>query len=275
MPRILLPIALRVGASVAVLVGLHVALTPVLYADSVTPAFATQHALDELRNAIAQGKITLTPTPTPTATLTLTSTATVAPLVTLTDTPTATPSPVATSEPCWLLDDQGDVVFDEDGAPVPCPTDSPTEETPTDIPSETPTLTPTPVVITRVVQVPGAAPPAQVIYVQVPAPTTEPTLVPTSTNVPTLRPTSTQTATSTPTRTSTPTATSTPTPTVAPKPTATPTPKSAAAPPEPQPPTTPDHMPLPMLASFGLLLTKRHLQEEAAQWLLLLLPPLD
>lgn len=131
---------LRVGASVAVLVGLHAALTSV-HADSITPAFATQHAQDELANAVAQGKVTLTPTPSPTLTLTPTATAT----------PTVTPLPVEvsvirftptpTDEPCWLLDDQGEVVFDEDGAPVPCPTDQPMEE----LPTETPTIAPTPV----------------------------------------------------------------------------------------------------------------------------------
>ena len=48
---------------------------------------ATQHALDELANAIAQGKITLTPTPSPTST----------PSPTATTAPTDTPVPLATA----------------------------------------------------------------------------------------------------------------------------------------------------------------------------------
>ncbi|HET7637953.1 MAG TPA: hypothetical protein VFK47_04355, partial [Ktedonobacteraceae bacterium] len=58
---------------------------------------ATQHALDELANAVAQGRITLTPTPTPTLTPTPipTATATVTEVVpTVIMSPTATPVPV-------------------------------------------------------------------------------------------------------------------------------------------------------------------------------------
>ena len=58
-----------------------------------TPAQATAHAIDELANAIAQGKVTLTPTPTPTATPSPTATPTPTPA------PSATPEPTSTPEP--------------------------------------------------------------------------------------------------------------------------------------------------------------------------------
>jgi len=65
-----------------------------VYAQQRPPAQATAHALDELANAIAQGKITLTPTPTfspqPRATPTVAPSETPAP----TPTETATPVPV-------------------------------------------------------------------------------------------------------------------------------------------------------------------------------------
>jgi hypothetical protein len=56
---------------------------PRAWAQSRTAPEATQHALDELTNAMAQGKITATPSPTGTPTLN----------------PTATPVPAATSSP--------------------------------------------------------------------------------------------------------------------------------------------------------------------------------
>lgn len=208
-------IILRASAATAIVVGLHVALAPVAWAQR-TPAEATQHAYEELANAIAQGKITRTPTPSPTLTLTPTATITATPLVMQTDTPTPTVSPVATSEPCWLLDDQRDVVFDQDGAPVPCPTNTPEDE-PIEVPTDTPTLTPTPaltqtpVVVTVVVY--------QVQVVQMPAAS-----APASVDVPTLAPL--PTLTDSPTSTVTPTAspTVTPTPSWTPHPTMTPRP---------------------------------------------------
>jgi hypothetical protein len=65
------------------------------------PPEATQHALDELANAIAQGKITRTPTPTPTAIATV-RVATDTPLPTAvppTDTPRPTPTPAEPALP--------------------------------------------------------------------------------------------------------------------------------------------------------------------------------
>jgi hypothetical protein len=73
---------------------------PVL-AQTRTAPEATQHALDELANAIAQGKITLTPTPSSTPTVTpllATETPTPAPL------PTDTPAPSPTDPPLPVPD---------------------------------------------------------------------------------------------------------------------------------------------------------------------------
>lgn len=228
MSRAIQTAALRVGASVAALVLVNVALTPV-HADSTTPAFATQHALDELRNAIAQGKITLTPTPSATATSTTLPATSTATLVVATDTPTVEPTATATEAPCWLQDDDGAIVYDEDGAPVPCPPDIPAEETPTDIPTETltPTLTPTP-------QPTSAPMQPQIVYVYLPAATVEPT----STLEPTDMPTATAVLTSTALSTMAPFTTSTPILT----PTATATRTSAAtATVTPRPSVTPIH----------------------------------
>lgn len=99
-----------------------------------TPAHATAEALN-LCAQHPQQCITVTPSliptlPVPTATPTLAAT----PAPTDTPVPTATPSP----EPCWLTDealgdpDNGYIVFDDQGAPVPCPPDQPL---PTDEPT--------------------------------------------------------------------------------------------------------------------------------------------
>ena len=72
-----------------------------VYAQERQPARATQHALDELANAIAQGKITLTPTLTPT----LTATPTPKPAPTSTPEPTETDTPVPTAVPTMPVAD--------------------------------------------------------------------------------------------------------------------------------------------------------------------------
>ncbi|MES2360127.1 MAG: hypothetical protein V4529_17430 [Gemmatimonadota bacterium] len=61
-------------------------------AQSRTPPEATQHALDELANAIAQHKITVTPTPSPPPTSTPRPSATSAPVPTATDPPEDPPT---------------------------------------------------------------------------------------------------------------------------------------------------------------------------------------
>src|SRR5919201_1288717 len=123
---------------------LHPAAAPA-WAETRTPPQATQHALAELANCRAQRRPEC-PTETPTPTLTATATPIASPTSTSTPEPTdePTPSPPATPGPasCWLTDqDLGDpnsgyVVFDEAGAPVPCPTSEPS-----DVPAEEPTAT--------------------------------------------------------------------------------------------------------------------------------------
>jgi hypothetical protein len=170
-----------------------------------TGSFATQHARDEAENATAISLLRGTPYPTAT------------PTVTARPTSTATPSPGSVfetsfvdsktepslPEPCWLHDDAGDVVFDQDGAPVPCLTEMVEDSTPEPTATPTPTLTP---VVIRVV---APTQPPQIIYVQLPAPTAIPTDTPTVT--PTATPIYTATAwpTTTPVPTRTPTATQT------------------------------------------------------------------
>src|SRR6266851_3668594 len=89
-------------------------MTRPVHAETRTPAEATQHALDELQNAIVQGKITRTPTPTPTQTATLTPQPTSPP--TFEPIATETPTPTPTPQPCWMVGEEtGDIVFDEDG----------------------------------------------------------------------------------------------------------------------------------------------------------------
>jgi hypothetical protein len=129
--------------------GLALLASPAL-ASSRTPPEATQHTIEEQINACAQRKPecwTATPTPTPTATPSPTSTSTPQP----TDTPTPEPTAAATATPepvCWLTDeDLGDpdnnwIVFDDQGAPIPCPTDTPTEEEAIAEPTDTPTPMP-------------------------------------------------------------------------------------------------------------------------------------
>jgi hypothetical protein len=72
-----------------------------VYAQERQPAQATQHALDELANALAQGKITLTPTSTPTFTPTPTPTL----IPTATPEPTETDTPVPTAIPTMPIAD--------------------------------------------------------------------------------------------------------------------------------------------------------------------------
>jgi len=137
-----------------------------VWAETRTPPQATQHALDELANCIAQRRPecpTSTPTPsaTPSSMPSPTSTSTALPAATDTFTPTVTP------EPCWFIDqDLGDpdnafIVFDEAGAPIPCPTDTAVTDAvktpPTDTAIPTPSSTPTP----RPAAVPAAVPAPQ------------------------------------------------------------------------------------------------------------------
>lgn len=205
-------------------------------------ASATAHAIDELHNAIAQGKVTLTPTVTPTVTSTPTATPqpTNSPAPSETPTVTSTPGP-----PCWADDNgdkwlivDGDVYFDTDGNPVQCPdplkphaTELPT---PTDAPFIQPNVIfPTPQVIIRdVVR-------EVVVYRDAPtdAPTDTPTGTPTDTPIPTPTLTSTPTATSTssPTPTSTPTSRPTATRQPTPMPQSSAAEEAAAAPAPPRP----------------------------------------
>lgn len=183
-------------------------------------AAATQHAYEELQNAIAQGKVTLTPTPTMTPSPTFTVTPTSTP--TLVPTATPTPEPAVVEEPCWLTDiDWGDpndnyIVFDEDGAPVPCQLDQPppvSEPTPEPEPRAVNAETPA-IARAAAVSAPVASPPAAAVA-PTPLPTYTPyptyTAVPTSTVAPTLTATATATRTVTPTPrvTASPTATAT------------------------------------------------------------------
>ncbi len=218
---------------------------------------ATVHALEELANAIAQGRITRTPTPTvtPTATPTLTLIPTAVPVV---PTVVSQPEPTATLAPCWFTDetygdpDNGYIVFDDQGAPVPCPPEGnaapeglPDAEPVIDMP--TPTATPSRVPVVTRPQVPQP----QIIYVQVPAAEAPPTreIPPTMTAVPTFTaiPTATlrvlDTVTPVPTRTEIPTRTPPSLPTVTPAATprpVRPVPQPAVAnPPRPPEPRAP------------------------------------
>lgn len=150
-------------AGLAAVLGVaQVAAVPV-WASNRTPAEATAHALDELANCYAQRRSecpTSTPTLTPTPTWTPSPTATSTPTVVPTDTPT--PMPTATPAPCWVTDqDLGDpddnyIVFDDQGAPIPCPTaesipavaavQASEQPTATPSPSSTPTRAPRPTV---------------------------------------------------------------------------------------------------------------------------------
>ena len=210
---------------------------PLVLADSPgAAAAATQHALEEQANACAQRKPEcFTPTPTPTVPSTSTAvaiaTTTTVPTSTIERTPTATPTP----EPCWLTDqdlgdpDSGYIVFDETGAPVPCPPDQPlpTEEpTPTAEPSAVSTETPVPVrpapavAIVASQPVAAAPPPAPALPTYTPYPTYTPPPTPSlqitraAVSTPTLAATGTPTPTATGTPQATPTVTATPRPVV-------------------------------------------------------------
>jgi len=199
-----------------------------------TPAEATAHALDELANLCAQRRPECPPTLTPTPTLTPSPTSTSTPLPTDTLTPAPAASPTPTAEPCWLTDqdlgdpDNGYILFDEDGAPVPCPLDQP-------LPADEPTATPepravsteTPVLarpaptVARVASQPASAvaQPAAVAPQALPTYTLQPTYtaLPTYTVAPSASatPASTWTPTAVPSRTATATATGTPAPSIA------------------------------------------------------------
>lgn len=196
----------------ALVLGVVVALcaaTPATAQQSGPSAFATQHAIEEMVNACAQRKPECRPTSTPSPTPTLTAVPTSTPGSTETPTPepTATPSP----ELCWLRDqdlgdpDNGYVVFDELGEPVPCPPDQP-------LPAEEPTPEPEPRAVAAetpaaVRPVPGPVSVAsQPVAAVAPRPTYTP--YPTYTPFPTPTPPPTSTANST----ASPTATRTPTP---------------------------------------------------------------
>jgi hypothetical protein len=198
--------------------------TPVL-AQTRTAPEATQHALDELANCRAQRRpecATETPSPTLVPTASPSATWTPAPAVAVVevpDAPTSTPTP----DPCWLTDpdigdpDNGYVVFDNSGAPVPCPTDGPTE-TPTPQPTDAPTSTSTPVVIVQQAPAPPAPAP-QVAIQQQTVVVVQTVVVLVTPTRPLAAPTQTLRPSLTPTRTSTPS----PTETVARTPTGTPT----------------------------------------------------
>jgi hypothetical protein len=198
------------------------------YADGPrTPSEATAHALEELANAIAQGKVTRTPTP---AAPTLAATATLSPTPTATSSPTDTPTPEPTAtptleQPCWLTDedlgdpDGGYVVFDQDGAPVPCPEpiEAPTVEPAPTVVRPTATSTPVPPPTPRAV--PQAAPQQPLpTYTPYPTYTPQPTYtalpLPSATLTPTRAATATRTPPATATLVATATVTSTPLPPV-------------------------------------------------------------
>ena len=263
-----------------------VVLTPPVAAESSgAAAGATAHALEEQANCYAQHRPecptytplpTLTPTPTPSPSATATLDPTVAPAP-APDTPTPVPTP------CWVVDpDLGDpnssyVVFNEaTGEPVACQSAGATAEPthpPTPTTTSTSTAAPTPAPQPQIVYVQQAAPRPRVVYVQVTAaPQVEYVYPPTPTPPPTATPSPTRSPT--PTR-PTPTHTSTPTPTHTPTSRPSPTQTPAAAPvsedisPPLSPPRQPvpvDHMPLPMLTSFGLLAITR--KEDMPPWLL-------
>lgn len=175
------------------------------YAAERTPAEATAHAREELANAIAQGRVTVTPTPTAIPT----STPTPVPTDQATPEPSVAPTetPLPTTEPqCWQTDDEGNVLFRDDGTPIACLfPDQPADDGLSVEPDATVVLAPPPVdtpvsatpqVVYVVVQQPAAyvppptAAPAQVVYVVVtptpfaPARTSTPTVTPTFTPAP-------------------------------------------------------------------------------------------
>lgn len=170
-------------------------------------AEATQRAIANRVNDCAQRTVDCsTPTPTLAPTSQPQPTQTATPTLTPTAAPTATPEP----EPCWLTDDSGAIVFDEDGAPVPCPEppqDLAQAEDPAPEPTEAPLASPT---------VSAPAPnAAQALPASPPRPTNLPTAtiapLPTYTPYPTYtpQPTYTPVATVTPMATRTPTVTAT------------------------------------------------------------------
>ena len=181
---------------------------------------ATQHALDELANCRAQNRADaalICPTDTPTATLTVTPTS--SPTATSSPTPTDEPSPTATPDtPCWLTDpdlgdpDSGYVVFDDRGAPVPCPTPGPRDEpTMTMTPTSEPTSTLTassrpPAPVAPQAKVRTVLQTVVVIVTAVPfdTPTPVPMASPVATRTSTRSPTPTRTTTASPTATATP-----------------------------------------------------------------------
>jgi hypothetical protein len=191
----------------------NAALSPTVQAESRTPAEATAHALDELANVCAQRRPECPPTLTamPTWTASPTSTSTPQPTDTATPGPTSTPT-VTPEQPCWLTDpdlgdpDSGYIVFDQAGAPVPCPVVQVDEPTP----EPTPTPTTTPTATSRPPSQPVAAQQVQVVVQTV---VVLVTAVPTDTSLPTstAAPTPTRATTVTPRPTLTATATGTPT----------------------------------------------------------------
>lgn len=215
-----MPIALKF-LTIAALALCAGPMAPTVLAASRTPAEATAHALDELANCVAQGPRSggdycPTATPTPTVMPSPTSTSTPRPETHDTTSWVLTVTVIPTPEPCWLQDeDLGDpangwIVFDDQGAPVPCPTDTPAEETPIE-PTDTPTATPpAPQAQPLRIGAPAVgAPMQQVVVIQTVIVTAEP--VATATPRPTPSPTSSPTPTATLTRTPTATATATPT----------------------------------------------------------------
>lgn len=172
-------------------------------------AFATQHAIEEGVNACAQRKPECRPTATPTVA------ATPRPAPTATPGPTETLTPISPfveiAEPCWLRDqDLGDsadgyVVFDEDGHPIPCPSDEDLVDEEPAIPPmggmPEPTVAPVPVRPAAAVASRPASQPAAVA--PLPTYTPYPTYTPFPT--PTSQPTSTANSTASPTGTRTPT----------------------------------------------------------------------
>src|SRR5262249_27792952 len=87
-----------VGLAAAVLLNAALCGTPAA-AQTRAPPEATQHALDELANAIAQGRVTRTPTPSPTPM----PSSTVTPRPTLVPTDTPTPGTPAQPTPPPML----------------------------------------------------------------------------------------------------------------------------------------------------------------------------
>lgn len=216
-------------------------------------AAATQRAIANFENDIAQGHVALTPTPTMTPSPTFTVTPTSTP--TLVPTATPTPEPAAVEEPCWLTDeDLGDpdnnyIVFDEDGAPVHCPLDQPP-------PVDEPTPEPEPrAVVATPRPAPAPAPVAsQPAAAVVPTPIPTYTPYPTYTAVPTYTPVATLTATATATRTVTPTPRVTVSSTATGTPTATVVPLGAAAPPPVRTALAATQSPWPaMAAALGIV----------------------